>query len=497
MIRKYLLILTLLAMSFMLFAEEEKENDKNYGMGLGIGSVMINGNSYTRVRLMPEIAFWKIGIGLDADILIDEDGNLREEDWDDSEDWLNKIYYIRYGQRGDAFYGRFGGFKGFTMGKGLVMSGYSNMLRYPEHRQLGLQLGGKLPIMNITMEGFTSNIQENDIMAGRLTIQPLTKMELPIISNITFGGTFATDRNQMNGLLDTDGDNYPDHYDDSPFDDSKWNDIDDNIGFYRDMYVDLIGDTTGFAQWFKDYPGIDAQRNPSFDDLPEKDVTVFGLDYDLPIISGDLFKLNHYGEFASIQDYGTGIIFPGFYSKFLIFDMNLEFRMYQDEFEPAFFDELYEANRVIPVKDEENDIDTVFVKSDGLKARKEATGWYGKVRADLFNVVFFTVDYEDMHSDDSSLDNQTFSAGLELNKTFIPKLSTAGIKYIQRNEDQVLKEFKTVNTYIVGTIAYNLADNVDFIWQYKERYEDKNNDNEIKGKEETITTTSMGVEIRF
>ncbi len=493
MIRKYLLIFTLIAMSFMLFAEEEKENDKNYGMGLGVGSVMINGNSYTRLRLMPEISFWKIGIGLDADILIDEDGNLREEDWDEGEDWLNKIYYIRYGQRGDSFYGRFGGFKSFTMGKGLVMSGYSNMLRYPEHRQLGLQLGGKLPIMNITMEGFTSNIQENDIMAGRLTIQPLTKMSLPILSNITFGGTFATDQNQMNGLLDTDGDNYPDYYDDFPDNDSKWNQVDEDMDYYKGIYTDLIGDTTGFAQWFEDYHGFEAKRNPSFDDLPEKDVTVFGLDYDLPLLEGDLFKLSHYGEFAAIQDYGTGIIFPGFYSKFLIFDMNLEFRMYQDEFTPAFFDELYEANRAIP----ESALDTVFVKSDYLKYRKEATGWYGKVRADLFEVLYFTVDYEDMHSKDSALDNQTFSAGLELNKTFIPKLSTASIKYIQRNEDKVLQDFKTVNTYIIGTVAYNISDNVDFVWQYKERYEDKDSNGEINGKEETITTTAMGVEIRF
>ncbi len=500
MIRKYLLIFTLLAMSFMLFAEEEKENDKSYGMGLGVGSVMINGNSYTRLRLMPEISFWKIGIGLDADILIDEDGNLRKEDWDEGEDWLNKIYYIRYGQRGDSFYGRFGGFKDFSMGKGLVMSGYSNMLRYPEHRQLGLQLGGKLPIMNITMEGFTSNIQENDIMAGRLTIQPLTKMSLPILSNITFGGTFATDQNQLNGLIDTDGDGYADAQDFKPFDDSVWNEIDTHYEtarreYFRNYNVITTEDSLEFEEYFATDPYYQSRRSTKISEKPRRVVNVFGIDYDLPIIKGDLFNLSHYGEAAMIQDHNMGFIFPGFYSKFLIFDINLEFRMYQDDFEPAFFDELYEENRSA-FKKAPDSTQYIVAKSDLIKLNTESKGWYGKIRADLFKTLYFTVDYEDMQGDDN-LDNQSFSAALELQKTFIPKLSTAKIEYIQRNEDQVLKDFKTPNTYLIGTIAYNLADNVNYVWRYQERYIDKNDNGEIKGKEETITTTSMGVEIRF
>ncbi len=91
------------------------------------------------------------------------------------------------------------------------MRDYNNMLRYPEYRQIGLQLGGRLPVMNMTIEGFSANITENDILATRATIQPIPDA-VPFIKNMTFGATVAHDRNQINGLIDSDDDGYADDF---------------------------------------------------------------------------------------------------------------------------------------------------------------------------------------------------------------------------------------------------------------------------------------------
>ncbi|MDP8203660.1 MAG: FecR family protein, partial [Candidatus Tenebribacter mawsonii] len=172
--------------------EDEAEDSSSSGpfnMGGGVGSVMLGEETYTQIRLMPELTFGKFGLGLDIDLMIDSNGDVRTEDWDSFEDYVNKVYYLRYGERGDAFYGRLGGFKSYTLGHGLVMKDYSNMLRYPEFKQIGIQLGGNLPVAGMTAELFTSNAVKNEVLGGRLTIQPLSSTDIPLLSKLVFGGT--------------------------------------------------------------------------------------------------------------------------------------------------------------------------------------------------------------------------------------------------------------------------------------------------------------------
>jgi len=86
------------------------ESGEGFNMGGSAGTALLNGQVYTRVRIMPELVIGKFGIGLDLDLLIDGDGQIRKEDWDDFEDYLAKILYLRYGHRGDPFFGKIGGF---------------------------------------------------------------------------------------------------------------------------------------------------------------------------------------------------------------------------------------------------------------------------------------------------------------------------------------------------------------------------------------------------
>lgn len=473
--------------------EEESRRDAGpFNMGGGVGSVMLGDNTYTQIRLMPELTFGKFGLGLDINLMIDSNGDIRKEDWDDFEDYVNKIYYLRYGQRGDSFYGKLGGFKSYTLGHGLVMKDYSNMLRYPNVRQIGVQLGGKLPVAGMTAEVFTSNAVKNEVLAGRLIIKPLNNTEIPLFKNLTFGGTVAHDRNQVKGLLDSDEDNYPDHFDDYPFDEDWHNEVDYEIDEWLEAYISINGDSTGFNNWFYEEDGyIDCQRNSPFSELGEDDITVIGVDYELPLVINNLFYLSHYGEAAKILDHNMGFIWPGFYSKFLIFHMNLEYRIYQDDFMPAFFDQLYDEQRAVVY----TDINSVLTKESLLEYMTKSQGWYGSITANLLNFIFLTVAYEDMYGEDD-VNFRSLWGKANFDTKFIPKLTKAEIGYTQTGFDK-LKEFKTPNAIIDGSLGYELGTSTQLVGSYQERYVDLNGDGTIKGKDETIKTMSLGVEFSF
>jgi hypothetical protein len=497
MIKRILFLISLVfVVSCMLFAQDEvsaepEEEGGPFTFGGGVGTITLSGNTYTQIRLKPELVFGKFGIGLDVDLLIDSNGDIRESDWDELNDYVNKIYYIRYGQRGDAIFGRVGGFPSYKLGHGLVMRDYTNMLRYPEYRQIGLQLGGKLPFMGMTVEAFTSNLTENDIMAGRLTIKPLSMTEIPILSNLTFGGTIAHDKNQINGLIDTDDDNYPDYFDDYPYDKDWHNEVDKNIDYWFENYVSINPDSIGFHEWFYEKDFINDQRNPSISDLPEDDITVFGLDYELPLVQQKLFSLSHYAEAAKIDGHGMGFIFPGFYSKFLIFQMNLEFRMFEEDFAPAFFDQLYDEQRA-QVNTSDNN---VYTKEYYLSERTKSKGWYGSLTSNLFNFITITAAYEDMYGEDED-HYRSIWGKVGFNTSIIPNLTKAEIGYYQTGFDK-LNEFKTPGAVVDGKLAYSLGGAAQLVGIYQERYVDLDGLDGIKGKDETIKTMSIGVEFAF
>ena len=77
-------------------------------MGLGIGSTTLDGILYNQVSLRPEINIGKIGIGLDLVVYLDNEGNVRNEEWDIENDpglLLDKILYIKYGSKVDPYWG--------------------------------------------------------------------------------------------------------------------------------------------------------------------------------------------------------------------------------------------------------------------------------------------------------------------------------------------------------------------------------------------------------
>jgi len=487
---KKILWILLLILPIVLTAQtavSDSTSKNGFGMGGGVGTVFIGDKMYSQIRLMPELTLGKFGIGIDAELLIDSEGNVRKEDWDDWRDYVNKIYYIRYGRRGDNFFGRIGGFPSYSLGHGLVMKDYTNMLRYPEVRQIGLQLGGKLPLAGMEVEAFTSDVTKNEIVAARVSVQPLNVTGIPLLKDLKFGATAARDNNQIKGLLDSDNDNYPDYYDDYPFDKDKHNEVDENIDYWQGIYQEIEGDTTGFHNWFESSQYL--VRNPSFDSLGTKEITVVGLDYEIPLVKGNLFSLGNYGEAAKILEHKMGFIFPGFYAKFLIFNANLEFRIYQDDFIPSFFDRIYDEQRATISND------SVFVKEDLLKDAIASKGWFGSLTTNIFNTLYFTVSYEDMYGQDN-INRRSLWAKTTLNTKAIPKISRAEVNYSQTGFDK-LRYFKTPSSLIEGIIAYNLGGSTNLVGRYQERFADYDGNGKIEGNDETIKTMTFGVEFKF
>lgn len=481
-----------------------EENSKGFQMGGSAGSVLVNGETYSEIRLMPEVSFWKIGIGLDVDLLIDKNGNLRKEDWDQGKDYLNKIYYVRYAKRGDPFYARVGGFFSYTLSHGLIMKDYSNMLNYPSTRQIGVQIGVNTPYYGLGMEGFTSNIQENEIIAGRLQSKPIEGIGIPLLKDMIFGVEFATDRNQLGGLEDKDNDHYPDAVDAFPNNNNAWVDT-DHDGLPDQNDADLNNNNLIDNQWAQTHfpdiyqAGLQSgywDMNAVSDSLPKlgnkDDISIFGIDITIPLIERDKFKLEHYGEIAKIQSHGTGFIYPGFYSKFLIFDINLEMRHYGNEFVPAYFDQLYDDQRATISGD------SLFItKESTIDDFKACTGWYGSITSNLFNFIYMTISYEDMYGDNVTT-GKTIQGTIGAYRLAIPKLSTASISYIQSHEKQILKELRTPSTMIQGKVGYALSDNTELVAKYQERYTDANLDGKINNNsDEIIKTSIIGVEFHF
>jgi hypothetical protein len=467
-----------------------------FPMTAGVGSVTMDNQTYSQIRLMPEFTIWKFGLGMDINLLFGSDGKIRKEDWEDFDDYLNKILYVRFAKRDDPFYLRLGSFPKMKFGQGLIMKDYTNMLNYPDQKQLGTEVAVNTKIYDLEFDAFCPNIYDLDIFAGRVKASPLKTLDIPIIKNIQFGATAATDLNQLGGLKDSDKDGYPDKFDDFPDNKAWWADTDgdgwpDTVdvnagGNPADIDIDANGDNI-----LDTSQNLDSLNLKKVYKLGKKEsVTILGADYMVPLLNSKPLQIYHYGEVAKIVDYGWGCIFPGFGSHFLIFDLNLEYRIFGEKFEPNYFNYLYDNERVVIVGD------SVVTKESQLDSVKYGSqGWRGELTSHILNFLDLSVAYEDIHGEDYNLGKSVYGQA-KLKESFIPKLSYAYARYSQTK----VKDFttwKNPNAFIEAELGYELSPNSLLIANYKEHYEDIDDNGTIEGSEETITSYTVGVQFRF
>ena len=182
---------------------------KPFAMGLGIGSATIEGTLYNQLALRPEINIAGIGIGLDLVVYMDNEGNVREDEWDlknDPDIIYDKILYIRFGEKTSSFWVKYGSIENMTLGQGGLMKGYSNMMEFPTVRRVGINTG--FNIGPVGGEIFISNIK--DFSRGGTIMGLRAQYKVSDALPLTIGINYISDANMFSSLKDKDGDSFPD-----------------------------------------------------------------------------------------------------------------------------------------------------------------------------------------------------------------------------------------------------------------------------------------------
>ena len=485
-----------------------------FSMGLGIGSVTIDDILYNQIALRPEINIGKVGLGLDLVLYIDNNGNIRYDEWEIEEDLsllLDKILYIKYGKKSEMFWGKYGSIEGMTFGYGGLMNNYSNMMEFPSVRRVGLNTG--VNIGPVSTEVFLANLK--DISRGGTIIGFRGAYTISENIPLTFGFNYILDQNMFSALKDKDEDSYPDVFDDFPDSLNLWNDTDgDGI---PDPHEGLDS-----ARWDIDADGdnlydLDGDNSITLKATPfslknNKAVTsAIGFDIGYPILNSKLISLKIYTEYNKLtfpgvvnvvgsdtsftrkKRSGTGITIPGLRSRLFGFiDLSVEYRLIRDSYVPNFFDQAYDLNRVsASLEGDETIIKTkdmsVFSTFDDSSSNS-SSGLYGSAGFDLFNLVTFTASYANMKSDNSEI--KSFSSFLSLNTENIPKISSASA-YFQRNNDDNPFDFETpsINTIMGYKVGYELSKGVSLIWNFRQFYRENGIGDLEPVKQTTIETS--------
>lgn len=481
-----------------------------FALGLGIGSVTLEDVLYNQIALRPEINIWKIGIGLDLVLYIDNEGNIRYDEWDVKNDpglLMDKILYIKYGNKIDPFWVKYGSIDGMTLGYGGILNNYSNMMEFPSVRRVGVNAGVNLgPVKSEVFLANIKDISRGGTITGFRSSYTISK-DIPL----TIGFNYVSDQNMFSALKDKDDDSYPDLFDDFPDSSNIWNDTDGDgipdphVGLNEDRWdIDADGDNL-FDYGDNSDNEVLLKATPFSLNNNKAKTTAIGFDIGYPIYSSKLLSLQIYAEYNKLDFIGfntsdstfnrpsrsgTGLTIPGIKSKlFGIIDLSLEYRMINGSYIPKFFDQAYDLNRISTKI--ENNSTRIFTKDMSIldtAFTSSSNGIYGSAGFKLFNFITFSASYANMKSDTSEI--QSFNSFLVLNTESIPKISTASA-YFQRNNDSNPFDFEnpSSNTIMGYKVGYELSKGVSLIWDFRQYYREDGTGSLEPIKQTTIETS--------
>ena len=477
--------------------------------GVSIGAVTIDGKLYNQIGLRPEFSIGKLGVALDLSLYIDDQGNIRKENWDSARDIFEKIYYVRWGHHGDPLYVKVGAVDNYRLGFGILMNHYSNTVEYPNVIRTGLEFGlqGDRMGFDAMINNFSELTNGGGLLAGRFTYRALGKL--------TLGASVVYDRNQYKTLKDRDGDGVPDYLD--PFPDDKNYAIDsDGDGIPDEDDPDRDGNGfTDNAEWLINH-GYDSTyiNDDAYKADPEnwalthlkpepfninkaKDKAQFALalDASYPIVNMKYLQLTTYAQWANFPyNNGWGITAPGFWAKFAFINAYAEYRIFSKHFLPEYFNTTYELERaVFRTSDTLGVIEPVSKRKLLDNVNEQLKGFVVGADFNLFNFLIFGAEYQNMSK--SNLRIRTFRSTLDLNTSFIPKINRAGAYYYQNNARELFK--KTEGTILGYRIEYEISPGASLLVDFRQTYRDLNGDGKISGPGETVKTTNIQTVIRF
>ena len=527
-LRPIIHILGSIVLSSLIFSQDETETRSVQG---ALGAVTIDGKIWNQIALRPVIPFGKLSVAFDLVLYIDQDGNIHKDEWDFSSgekvknSIIDKVYYIRYGQRWDPFYFRVGALDHVIMGQGILVNGYSNSILYPQARKVGLE--SRFKAFDLSFYGFTNDFKENLGLSG-------FRVSGLVPGGITAGVSIAGDRNQYLGLRDGDGDGRPDLVDDFPDDKNYWLDSDgDGLADVEPGEWDIDGD--GITDTLdSDIPGWGLDTTIVLDDsiftkpeplnVNEEGDAVYGLalDASMPIISEGNVSLTLYAQFAGLigetvhpvtradTSLGTGIIPFGVSARFGPARFKLEYRMMpQGRFEFGYWNRSYEIERatfstagVDPMVG--GNTGQVITKASKLGKYGKQKGYYSNLTVDLGSFLDATMAYQNLFGkqwDDETSDfieesNQTFLATLQLKKS-ISRIRTARWYYQQRNVPNPFEFKYTENTIMGYHVGLEIGTGMVINYIFRRSFQDLDGDGNIEGPDEIVNMTIIETSFSF
>ncbi len=447
-------VILLIALSLFaptVSAQDSEGNDKAFQMNGAVGASVINGVTYQYFTLRPDISIWKFGLGLDLSFYFDAEGNLREEDWDETSDYIDKLYYIRFGHSGDPLYVRAGSLSPITLGYGLIMRRYTNSIEWPQVRRVGMQM--EVNAGPIKVEGLFNNFRELEtpgLIGGRISYA------LPIVLPIAVGATFVRDGNQYLGAADEDNDGIMDRQDQFP-------------GKKDDEHIEWLRTVVGLELYqierlieSGDLPDI---LNPptNIADL-EESVSVWGVDAGMPLLNTDIMSFWVYAQMAQIVNYGRGYTPLGAMFNFGPLHASGEYRIFEKEFMSDFFNMGYETERVVWNEDSA----VYLTKEDKLIGLSAAQGFYADAGVNIFNLIDIFASYSQMGYDGEK-PGKSFYSLASLNTEFVPKLSVAEAYFQQPNADKLFN-YDSDGTILGYKVGFDMGSGLTLMYDNKTIY---------------------------
>ncbi|MGE5352899.1 MAG: hypothetical protein ACM3P0_12505 [Acidobacteriota bacterium] len=328
------------------------------GLQGGMGMTWIDGKPYYTLHFRPEVSFANWGLGLDLNLDFDTQGKVRKENFNEFSDYLSVIRYVRYGYKGDALYGRLGALDYASMGHGSIIYMYNNSPSF-DVRKVGLELD-----MDFDKFGFETvygNFGQAGVTGMRGYLRPLkftSLAEIPVISNLEIGASFAEDFNKYSGVTK-----------------ATFNDSTKHLDVLEDM-----GRTK-----------------------------IVGVDLGLPIHMGDMFTATPYFDYAKIVNFGHGtalglkLDLHGL--GLLTAQAKLERRFNGDNYLPSYFNSLYEIERFMVDKNGKtaNSKDGYISKAARLQNLTDpGNGYYGELLVRVFNAFDILGSYQRLDKDPKS-----------------------------------------------------------------------------------------------
>ena len=483
-----------LLLVFSLFAQDDVGAPPKSGTTGSIGTVTLNGQVYNQLSIRPEIPIGKLGVGLDIYLYFNDEG-MYWDSWDFSSGGsayktiIDKIYYLRWGQPGDNLYFMAGALPSVTLGQGILVNNYANIMEYPQVRQVGLNLQAK--VAGFGIELIHSNFKS--ATPGVLGIRG----SRTILPKLSLGVSFVTDLDQLAGLPDSDGDNYPDYYDFYPDDSEKH---DDSL-YWRNIYGEITdGNYEEFDTWYFNSDGYNNYDPESAENDP-----VSGMAFDVAYALNE--KVTLYSQFGLLQgeiadpeddsktvDLGWGLVPIGAKAKLGPVNLLAEYRIGDRRFVFNYWDRAYDVNRVSVINS-----GVATTRESQLYLYGKLNGFYVQADMSVMNLFTLGTGYQNMQGEKWDKDeykmgetNQTFLSTITINPSLIPKVGKAEAFYQQSNVPNPFDFTPTASTIWGYNLGIEVSSGVMLMYKARTTYiSDLENDGEF------IPVESIQIETQF